>query len=1062
MIPAHQLYITGGALPGDALFYVVRRDDAILQEALRRGEFCYVLTPRQMGKSSLVVQMARRLRAENIRVAVIDLQNIGLNLTLEQWYLGLLDSLGQGLSLHDELDDFVLAHENLSPLQLWQLALREVVLPNVAEPIVIFIDEIDTVRGLPFSTDEFFGAIRSLYNARAENPIYKRLTFCLLGVATPADLIQDPRLTPFNIGTRIDLHDFTFDEATQLQQGLGHDAATNRLLMERIYYWTGGHPCLTQRMCKAIAEDDAVLSADGVDRWCHRLFLTAAMQNRDDNITCVSQRMLPSEEKQRAALLSLYQQVLAGKQVRDNDADELVSALKLSGVVRAQDGFLQVRNRIYRQAFDRTWITEAMPDAEKRRQRAAYRLGLWRAVAISSVLLTLIGSLVMAAFTLYSRAGVSAKLADQKNHYVYNVDMILVQQSYDRREYGQVAQLLAAHLPTPQEKEDLRGWEWRYYWGLMHDDLHTFVHKGTSTLYGVAFSRDDKTLASSSNDGLIRFWDPVTMREKSRIDGQQGEIFCLAFCPTDANLLVSAGEDRTLKLWDVTTRHATVLLSVKTRITSMAYSPQGKYLAVGEQYGGLSILEVATHRLIAYNKMEPNPSTPFNGVNGVAFSPDGKWLAAVYADCGKVRLLSSPFQRWNDIPCIPSGNALYSVAISPDSRTLALGRWDGKSEVWDMLHPHRKFLLDGQRDKVEGLAFSPDGRTLATGSWDNTVQLWDLATHKTLRTFIGHTRQVTCTAFSHDGKLLASGAGNELKLWDPARRDTNPFKIDLPTNTASPAAMADSRPPKSFIEDELLREVLKFSVRHHDGRIYPESAHFTRATLSPDRSLVALGDLNGKVTLRNTGTGQEIAVFQVDTPSKERGGGTIVHLVFSQDGTLLATASGDPAVVKIWDIARKRQIRRFEHYNAAAGIAFAPKEKKLAIANWQGYVFLWDYSLQQDNVKPGDPGVIKWRAHTKPVTQVAFSADGMTLATGSEDHTVKLWNVVTQREMITFRHQTSPIFGIQFSSDGRMLATLGRDNKIFFYTAPLLSAVQATPDTSAPGATVPAAPTSGH
>src|SRR5207237_3613842 len=86
--------------------------------------------------------------------------------------------------------------------------------------VVIFIDEIDFTRSLPFSADEFFAAIRECYNARAQDPVWKRLAFCLLGVASPSDLIRDPRLTPFNIGRRIELTDFTAVEAGVLEIGL--------------------------------------------------------------------------------------------------------------------------------------------------------------------------------------------------------------------------------------------------------------------------------------------------------------------------------------------------------------------------------------------------------------------------------------------------------------------------------------------------------------------------------------------------------------------------------------------------------------------------------------------------------------------------------------------------------------------------------------------------------------------------------------------------------------------------------------------------------------------------
>src|SRR2546427_431260 len=120
--------------------------------------------------------------------------------------------------------------------------------------VVLFLDETEAVRALPFPTAEFFAAIRECYNRRAQDPEFDRLTFCLLGVATPSDLIQDTRTTPFNIGRRIELTDFTEGEAASLAQGLGREEKVGAALLKRILYWTGGHPYLTQRLCQAVAE----------------------------------------------------------------------------------------------------------------------------------------------------------------------------------------------------------------------------------------------------------------------------------------------------------------------------------------------------------------------------------------------------------------------------------------------------------------------------------------------------------------------------------------------------------------------------------------------------------------------------------------------------------------------------------------------------------------------------------------------------------------------------------------------------------------------------------------
>src|SRR5262249_5378996 len=154
---------------------------------LSRGDFCYVLTSRQMGKSSLTARIATRLRREGAAVAHLDLTAIGQNLTAEQWYDGLLGFLGRQLELEEELEEFWSGHERLGPLQRWMAALREVVLERCRGQVVIFIDELDVVRSLPFSSDEFFAAIRQCYNRRGEEPEFQRLSFCLIGVASPSD-----------------------------------------------------------------------------------------------------------------------------------------------------------------------------------------------------------------------------------------------------------------------------------------------------------------------------------------------------------------------------------------------------------------------------------------------------------------------------------------------------------------------------------------------------------------------------------------------------------------------------------------------------------------------------------------------------------------------------------------------------------------------------------------------------------------------------------------------------------------------------------------------------------
>ena len=224
---AHNFYVAGGTMRPDAQSYVRRIADEDLFNGLIENEFCHVLTSRQMGKSSLMLRTAARLRESGISVAILDLTGIGTNLSPEQWYCGLIVQLGDRPDLEDELLAFWEENIFLGPMQRWIETIRKVVLPLRAGRLVIFVDEIDAVASLTFSTDEFFAGIRECYNLRNEDSEMNRLTFCLLGVVNPADLIRDTRTTPFNIGRRIELNDFTEPEALSLAAELGNDKSEN-------------------------------------------------------------------------------------------------------------------------------------------------------------------------------------------------------------------------------------------------------------------------------------------------------------------------------------------------------------------------------------------------------------------------------------------------------------------------------------------------------------------------------------------------------------------------------------------------------------------------------------------------------------------------------------------------------------------------------------------------------------------------------------------------------------------------------------------------------------------
>jgi tetratricopeptide (TPR) repeat protein len=353
---ASEFFVAGGTLRPGAPSYVERpADDELFSRALA-GEFCYVLTPRQMGKSSLMIRTARRLEERGVNTAIIDLTRIGADVSVEQWYLSLLTQLKRRLRL--SVDPVAWWHERavLGYVGRFTDFIRDVILTEVEEKVVIFMDEIDITLNLDFR-DDFFAAVRALYNARAEDAEFDRLTFVLLGVASPPDLIKDRARTPFNIGYGIALQEFSQADAAVLRDGLeAVYPGQGEAIFTRIYHWTNGHPYLTQKLCLAVAETrDGHWTSERVDDLVERLFLSEEAR-KEANLKFVQDKILA--HSQRSELLKRYKKVVRGKRVGDDGQSSIQNQLKLSGLVKAESGYLHIRNEIYRRTFDLTWVSE--------------------------------------------------------------------------------------------------------------------------------------------------------------------------------------------------------------------------------------------------------------------------------------------------------------------------------------------------------------------------------------------------------------------------------------------------------------------------------------------------------------------------------------------------------------------------------------------------------------------------------------------------------------------------------------------------------------------------------
>ncbi|MDH7570734.1 MAG: hypothetical protein QHJ73_14230, partial [Armatimonadota bacterium] len=665
--------------------------------------------------------------------------------------------------------------------------------------------------------DEFFAAIRECYNRRSTDPAFACLTFCLLGVATPTDLIRDTRTTPFNVGRRIELEDFTEAEAAPLLQGLtwrgaragkgpwGDPKRLAARILHRVLYWTGGHPYLTQRLCSAVARELAHATvpprpATIVDHLCQTLFLEPGARERDDNLVFVRERLLRSEVD-TVSLLELYAQVWRKKHIHDDDTNPLKSVLRLSGVTRAVKGVLRVRNRIYARVFDLAWVRSQMPDVELRRQRAAFVRGLLRAAAVSGVIVAVMAALAATAVTQARRADRNlqraqaseceareALAATARERDRANREALRAREAQAREHEQRVRTEKALQLARQERARAIRQQR-------IAEEQRRAAQRERARAVRQQRIAEEQRLAAERERHRADTAEQATQRviasylQQARSDrhsGRAGRRFeglsvlgrAAAIRPS---LALRNEAIACMALADL--RPAARWRGYPSGSTALALDDGLQRYARGNLRGEVSVRTVPDDRELF---TLPGPGFP---ARALLFSPDGRYLAARYYRSAPEGFFPIRFRDprnevrvWDlqlrkSVLALPGGVSHSAMDFSPDGTRLVIGAPDGGVAVYQL--PGGEVVQRLPRDRpLFALRYSPDGRYLAmAGAATNWVKVHPLEGGRSVTLQLpGEARTL---AWSADGRMLATGAARPpsfpVLLWnmaDPQRPQT--------------------------------------------------------------------------------------------------------------------------------------------------------------------------------------------------------------------------------------------------------------------------------------------------
>ncbi|GAB1542501.1 NB-ARC domain-containing protein [Scytonema sp. NUACC21] len=503
-----------------------------------------------------------------------------------------------------------------------------------------------------------------------------------------------------------------------------------------------------------------------------------------------------------------------------------------------------------------------------------------------------------------------------------------------------------------------------------------------------------------------------------------GGVLSIAFS-SNGQILATSDTNGEIHLWELATSKKIFICKGHTNWTfSVAFSPKGNILASGSYDQTIKLWDVSTGQCLK------TLSGHTGYVQSIAFSPQGSTLVSSSYD--------QTMKLWDvgNGKCLKtlSEDTSYIQAIAfLNSHTLATGSQDQTIKLWNIDTGQCLKILQGHNSWVSSIAFSPESNILASSSHDHTIKLWDVDTGQCLETLQGHTSWVSAVAFSPDGHTLASGSDDRtVKLWDV---DTGQCLKTLRGHNSWVSSVAFN--PENTLASGSHDQTIKLWDIHTSQCLKTVQGHTNRvwsAVFSQDSQILVSGNEDCTVKLWDAYTGQSLKILQGHTDR-------VLSVAVNPLGLTLASGSED-GTVRLWDIDTGQCLEILRgHTNRVLSVAFAPQRNADIEPLAENSPLSWLLASGGDDhtVKLWDANTGKclntFYGHTSWVTSVMFNPQGNILASSSDDNTVKLWNVITGECLNTFHGHTSCVSSVAFTPLGDTLASSSHDRTVKLWDA---------------------------